>query len=760
MSKRKQPSVVLAIMALGVMLFSGALAPPAQAQRQGRFFEQEIRSGDAGDDFNTNHGHGDPINWTHSLSASDLAAANSGGVIVDAFDVDYPSSTEYDRLLINGRDYGLLEGRNGAWGSTEKSISLGDLRSGSNAFRVNPDEDPDPPPWILQIRQSTLYLYADEDFDISASPASQTAEPTDTTTYEVQTDWIGVWDNPVALSVSGLPTGAVAAFVPNPVTTDGGASTMTVTLTNVAAGSYPLTITGTGAANYPDSGGSRNVVHTTAVNLIVGEAGVEPPRGFQLITADPIYIEAEMGQTVESRILGHFIENCEGPIALTLLPRPESGRAVPNTVTLRLNATQLTPAKSSTLLEMVIGADTEAGEYTIEVEGSGCGLDDPGKATITLVIKPVNIAITKRQSQSTVMPNMVQIYTIAVKNNGQTEVTGVVVTDVLASTLSYVSDTATDADHAVVNGRHTWTFNRPLRPGGAFTFNINARVDPFIRSGISISNRAEAIADQAPEPVVSNTVTATSGFTAVEPEGLAVTKRALKRDARIGGILTYRIEVKNISQAGPIFDIVLKDRMPNGFKIPAGKTVRDGALFSDPVRSGRTYTWQLGNLGPGETTVITYQAVVGTNAASGRNENIATATGKDGGGNRVSGTDSALVMLGAGDMEELGQITVTAYKDRNFNGTRDASDTPMKGVTFILIPPGLKQTTGEDGKTVFTNIKAGQYVVAPDLKSIPNYLSQGDGAEKVRMIEGEHADLDFFITLESGMNIKVKVEKK
>jgi len=61
---------------------------------------------------------------------------------------------------------------------------------------------------------------------------------------------------------------------------------------------------------------------------------------------------------------------------------------------------------------------------------------------------------------------------------------------------------------------------------------------------------------------------------------------------------------------------------------------------------------------------------------------------------------------------------------------------------------------------VFTNIKAGQYVVAPDLKSIPNYLSQGDGAKQVRMIEGEHADLDFFITLESGMNIKVKVEKK
>ncbi len=99
---------------------------------------------------------------------------------------------------------------------------------------------------------------------------------------------------------------------------------------------------------------------------------------------------------------------------------------------------------------------------------------------------------------------------------------------------------------------------------------------------------------------------------------------------------------------------------------------------------GRTYTWQLGNLGPGDRTVVTYQAVVGTNAAAGRNENIAEARGidgggnrvrgeaagrneniaeargTDGGGNRVRGEDRALVMLGSGDLEWLGKISVKA----------------------------------------------------------------------------------------------------
>ncbi len=862
MDRRRSGWAHLTITGMCVLMVIGAWAAPVHAQRQGRFFEQVVTSGAGGGDFSVSHGSGNPIHWTHSLSASDIAAANSGGVIVDAWDVDYPGGTEHDRLTINGRDYGLLEGRNNQLYTNEKSISVGDLHAGSNAFKVDPDELNQG--WVLRIERSTLYLYADDDFDITATPDTRSVSPTDTATYSVRIDWIGVWDNDVDLSVAGLPAGAEAVFSPSTITADGGAGTLTVTLTNVAPGTYPMTITATGTADHGDNHGSRQVTHTAGVELVVVESG--PPGGFTLsadpstrhinqggaaaydvtalfnetwnspvtlavtaglpagavavfdtqtvtqdgelrhltvtsaldtpagtytltitgtgngkkgavtrtttvdlvvgqsgftLAAKPKRIEVEIGQTVSGKIRSRFFGDCKGPLTIkikdsycvvgTKTAQDFNQVDTPDKIVARLLRTSLTPDDNDTDLMMRVGLEMAPGEYNIVIRGRGCGQKDQN-VTVRLIVKAAHLKITKRQSQTAVNPNMVQIYSIRVENQGLAPATGVTVIDEMASDLSYVSDTAVDATHSVAAGTHTWIFNKPLRPGASLTFNVNARVNAFVRAGRSISNRAIVVADQMPTPVVSNTVTATTGYVAVTPDGIQVTKRALKHDARVGGILTYRIEVKNISQAGPVFDIELKDRMPGGFKIPAGKTLRDGSAYSDPARRGRVYTWRLGNLGPGERTTITYQAVVGTNAASGRNENTATATGKDGGGNRVSGSDSALVMLGAGDIEELGQIKVLAYRDRNHNEMRDGSDQPMAGVEIILVPPGLKQATDEKGETVFTELRPGQYVVAVnELKLAEDVNVSGDTSRVVRLLEGESADSPFLLYIDPGI---------
>ena len=540
------------------------------------------------------------------------------------------------------------------------------------------------------------------------------------------------------------------------MTEDGGTTTLTITLVDVAPGTYPLTITGSGTANFEDTDGSRSVSVRDEVDLRVGGGGATGEGG--LIQADPDEIAAELGQTVSSKIVGSFSGGCPGPIGINIVGsrnvRDATGSSQferigePDQIVARLLQTELTPGDNAAPLEMRVGPEVEPGEYEVVVEGSGCGIDGQQTAVL-LKVKTADLVIKKIQSQSAVMPNMVQIYTLRIENKGAASVSGVTVRDELDDNLSYVDDTAEDAVYNEENGIHIWVFNKPLAPGATLSFNINARVDSFIRAGQSISNRAEVTAGQLPEPVSSNTVTAVAGFAPVEPDGLKVTKRALNRDARIGGILTYRIEVENISQAGPIFDIELTDRMPNGFKIPEGKTVRDGARFSDPQRSGRVYTWQLGNLGPGERTVITFQAVVGTNAASGRNPNTATAAGRDGGGNRVRGEDSALVMLGAGDLEILGQITVTAYLDGNRNERLDGADEPLEGIEMLLIPPGLKQATDEEGETLFAELKSGQYLVAVnEMKLSEAFQLSGDESRLVRLLEGESAEETFLLSKE------------
>ncbi len=776
MTNRRRPgrfrngrSLTTVVTMLAILVAFGALGSPALAQREARIYRDVVsfspRLLEPGESTSWNH-NGVPE------SVLDPGIMTRAGVIVRAEDIDYPPSRscqcssaatcENDHLYVNGSDVGRLEGCNTGGGSCpadcnypvadEMSVSESVVQS-NNEISVRNQSSGD---WVVWVQGGEFFVYGLEDFDIDADPNRRSVDTFDETTYMIEIDWIGLWDNGVDLSVSGLPAGATATLSSTSITVDGGTSTLTVTLNGVAPGRYPLTITGQGTADYEDSHGSHSVRHTTEVNLIVG--GVDP--GFSLIRANPDKIETELGQTVTSRILGEFIGSCQGPITIDIkgsrhvIDATGSGMSGqtsdPDMIVARLKQTKLIPTDNDATLEMRVGFEVEPGEYEVVVDGEGCGLTGQ-QAIVTLVVRASNLVITKRQSQSTVKPNMVQIYTIRVENKGSSAATGVTVTDTLSNDLTYVSDTAADAIHSEENGQHRWAFSKPLRPGASFSFNISARVDPFIRSGVSISNRAEVIADLVPKPILSNTVTAVSGFESVEPDGLRVTKRALKRDARIGGILTYRIEVENISPSGPIFDIELKDHMPNGIKIPDGKAIRDGAVFADPQRSGRTYTWMLGNLGPGQRTVITYQAVVGTNAASGRNENTATATGKDGGGNRVSGTDSALVFLGIGDLEEPSEITVTVYSDENRNDILDSKDKPLKDIEVLLVPPGLKQTTDEDGRTLYSDLASGQYVVAiNELELAADVHVSGESSQLVRLIEGESADVSFFLYKEPG----------
>jgi hypothetical protein len=100
------------------------------------------------------------------------------------------------------------------------------------------------------------------DFTISASPASQTVTAGNGTTYTATIAAVNGFSGSVAMTVSGLPTGAGGSF--NPTSVGGsGSSTLTVTTaTNTPVGTYTLTVTGT----------SGSLVHNTTVTLIVNAA--------------------------------------------------------------------------------------------------------------------------------------------------------------------------------------------------------------------------------------------------------------------------------------------------------------------------------------------------------------------------------------------------------------------------------------------------------------------------------------------------------
>jgi hypothetical protein len=114
---------------------------------------------------------------------------------------------------------------------------------------------------------------ATNDFSISASPTSGSVAAGSSVTSTVSTAVVAGSAESVALSASGLPSGASASFSPSSVTA-GGSSTLTITTsTATPAGSYPITITGTAAS----------ATHTTTYTLTVtgGTGGGVTNGGFE-----------------------------------------------------------------------------------------------------------------------------------------------------------------------------------------------------------------------------------------------------------------------------------------------------------------------------------------------------------------------------------------------------------------------------------------------------------------------------------------------
>ena len=95
------------------------------------------------------------------------------------------------------------------------------------------------------------------DFSVSVAPTAASVTQGGATSATVSTTTQGT-AQPVALTASGLPTGATATFNPATVTSGGSSSLTIATASTTPAGTYPITITGTGTA-----------VHTTSFSLTV-----------------------------------------------------------------------------------------------------------------------------------------------------------------------------------------------------------------------------------------------------------------------------------------------------------------------------------------------------------------------------------------------------------------------------------------------------------------------------------------------------------
>jgi hypothetical protein len=174
------------------------------------------------------------------------------------------------------------------------------------------------------------------DFSIGVSPTSLTTAAGSASTATVTTSVSGGFNSAVALSASGLPTGASAGFSPASIAAPGaGSSTLTLTSGTAAAGTYVVTIKGTGGGKTHNTalswtvsagGGGQQLlvnpgfesgnVNWTATSGVISNSTGEPPHagswdawldGYGVTTTDTLYQQVTIASTVTTATLTFWL---------------------------------------------------------------------------------------------------------------------------------------------------------------------------------------------------------------------------------------------------------------------------------------------------------------------------------------------------------------------------------------------------------------------------------------------------------------------
>jgi hypothetical protein len=186
----------------------------------------------------------------------------------------------------------------------------------------------------------TLYL--------TAEPASCTVQPGQTAVYTLSSVINGGYARPVTLTLSGVPSEAMASFDPNPVIPPGTSQLHVTTTASIAAGTYGMTVAGT----------SGVLTDTADVILIVASAS---PPSFTL-SISPTTRIAKPNQVVSYTAVVTGGNSFSQPVTLTVV-------GLSTGVDAAWSVNPVAPGNSS-ILTLSISSSPPFGDHLFKVVGT------------------------------------------------------------------------------------------------------------------------------------------------------------------------------------------------------------------------------------------------------------------------------------------------------------------------------------------------------------------------------------------------------
>jgi uncharacterized repeat protein (TIGR01451 family) len=207
-----------------------------------------------------------------------------------------------------------------------------------------------------------------------------------------------------------------------------------------------------------------------------------------------------------------------------------------------------------------------------------------------------------------------------------------------------------------------------------------------------------------------------------ELQTLEINKIADQQRVEIGDIVSYRVEVRNTTQA-TLREVSVRDVLPQSFHYAPGTaqlTVAPApAQNVEPQVNGNVLVFNIGTLAAGARASLVYRVRIGVNAQEGDQTNSATASGVYASGERIStGASRATVRVGRGVFSTRQIIIGRVFEDKNANDEFDAGERAVEGARLYL-DNGQSVITDSEGMYSLPSVEDGSVVIALDPVTLP-----------------------------------------
>jgi uncharacterized repeat protein (TIGR01451 family) len=457
------------------------------------------------------------------------------------------------------------------------------------------------------------------------------------------------------------------------------------------------------------SGSAGNIlVYDILPTINAGDTGVDrvavtAPAGYSALTVTGLSVGG-VSQTSNcpSPGAGQYCAVTAGQVMTVTLGTKAA--ATSTTIRITFSATAPTAPGSASFSATVDDGSTASVPAQAAVGGDANGNNGDGNnqiVTVTAVALPSDLNSTVTAIPQIVLANGVDAATITtvLRDAANQPVTG--------KTVSLSSDRGADVLVQPAS---------PTDTGGAATGTIRSTVVGV--STITSTDATDGLVLSARPQVF---------FT--QGQVLELTKSASKREATVGDVISYVIEIRN-KTASNITPVKVDDRIPPNFKYVKGSARLNGSVMNDPA-GNRPLTFDIGvvpalvdsngngKADPGEPgyMTLTYQLVVGSGAKP--RDYVNTAAAWDACEQCfISNPSEATVTVTLDPLFDLGTIIGKVFEDRNGDGWQDRDEPGVPGA-MIVLDNGDYSITDEYGRYHFPAVKPGHRLVKINLLSLP-----------------------------------------